>query len=183
MIPRVRTSRLLLREWQEADLEPYAGLNADPEVMAHFPSTLTREQSDAHVGSILARWAEHGYGLWAVERCDTGDFIGFVGLARADFAADFTPAVEVGWRLARAHWGHGFATEAGRASLAHAFGELGVPDVVSFTARTNRPSVRVMQRLGLSFAGEFEHPRVPVGHPVRPHVLYRITAEQWRQRQ
>lgn len=181
-VPVLRTERLLLREWREADRGPFAALNADPVTMEHFPAALTRSESDAAVDAFRARWAEHGLGLWATERLDTGDFIGFVGLAVPTFEAWFTPTVEVGWRLAREHWGHGFATEAGRAALGFAFEVLGLDEVVSFTARTNERSWRVMQRLGMREVGAFDHPRVPVGHAVRPHVLYRVTAGQWRAR-
>ncbi len=179
-VPVVRTDRLLLRGWRDQDREPFAALNADPVVMEHFTAPMPRADSDAFVGFMRQRWAEYGYGLWAAERLDTGAFIGFVGLNLATFEAPFTPAVEVGWRLAREHWGHGFATEGGRASLAYAFDAVGVTEVVSFTAVGNERSWRVMDRLGLQRSGTFDHPRVPDGHRVRPHVLYRIDAARWR---
>jgi len=178
--PSLRTERLLLRGWRPADLEPFAALNADPRVMEHFPAPQTREVSDAFVEKIQGQWQELGYSLWAAERLDTGTFIGFIGLMLATFDAPFTPVVEVGWRLATEHWGRGFATEGGRASLKHAFGTLGLAEVVSFTARSNLPSQRVMQRIGMVHdpAMDFDHPNVPEGHRVRPHVFYRITREQ-----
>lgn len=183
-VPELRTERLLLRGWRAADREPFAALNADPRVMEHFPAALSRERSDAWVDRAEARWAEHGCGLWAVERQDTGAFTGFIGLAPATFAAAFTPAVEVGWRLAAEHWGHGFATEGAEAALGFGFGRLGLDEIVSFTARRNVRSFRVMERLGLVHepALDFDHPAVPVGHPVRPHVFYRITRPQWTER-
>lgn len=177
--PALRTQRLLLRAWQEEDRAPFAALNADPVVMEHFPAPLSRAESDQAIDLFVERWRDQGYGLWAAERRDTGEFVGFVGLAWASFEAWFTPAVEVGWRLARRHWGHGFATEGGRAALGYAFDVLGVPQVASFTAVRNVRSWRVMERLAMRRAGEFEHPRVPVGHPARPHVRYQVTAGEW----
>jgi ribosomal-protein-alanine N-acetyltransferase len=176
----LRTDRLLLRPWDDADLDPFAALNADPEVMEHFPAPLTREQSDAAVGRFRAAFDEQGWGLWAAERLDTGAFIGFVGLSEPAFDAPFLPGVEVGWRLGREHWGHGFATEGGTAALAFAFDVLGLDEVVSFTTVGNERSRRVMERLGLRHHPDedFVHPNVPADSPIRHHVLYRITAEQ-----
>ena len=165
----LRTDRLLLRRWRDGDREPFASLNADPAVMEHFPATMTHEQSDAFVDRIEAHFDEHGYGLWAVEA--DGAFLGFTGLVWQTYEASFTPALEVGWRLARAAWGHGYATEAATAALAR--GLEVVDSVVSTTALTNLRSQRVMQRIGMRRELEFAHPRVPEGHPVRPHVLYR----------
>ena len=172
----LQTERLLLRSWREDDLAPFAALNADPEVMAHFPSALDREASDALAARAQARLDELGYGLWAVEVRATGTFIGFTGLALQTFEAHFTPAVEVGWRLARSAWGHGYASEAARAALAHGFGPAGLDEIVSMTAVTNVRSQRVMQRIGMTRdpADDFEHPNVAEGSPLRPHVLYRI---------
>jgi ribosomal-protein-alanine N-acetyltransferase len=168
-VTELRTSRLLLRRWQEQDRAPFAALNADPVVMEHFPTLLTREQSDALVDRIEAHFDEHGYGLWAVEA--DGAFVGFTGLVWQTYEASFTPALEVGWRLAHRAWGHGYATEAATAALARGLQE--VDSVVSTTAVRNVRSQRVMQRLGMRRELEFDHPRVPEGHPVRPHVLYR----------
>lgn len=165
----LRTDRLLLRRWRDGDREPFASLNADPVVVEHFPAPMTREQSDAFVDRIEAHFDEHGYGLWAVEA--DGAFLGFTGLVWQTYEALFTPALEVGWRLARAAWGHGYATEAATAALAR--GLEVVDSVVSTTALTNLRSQRVMQRIGMRRELEFAHPRVPEGHPVRPHVLYR----------
>ena len=170
-----------MRPWREADLEPFAELNADPEVMEFFHAPLTREQSDAHVDRIRAGFDEHGWGLWAAERLDSGAFIGFIGLTVPSFDAPFLPGVEVGWRLARQHWGHGFATEGGRASLAFAFDALGLDEVLSFTTVENRRSRRVMEKLGLHHHPDldFDHPNVPEGSRIRPHVYYRITADEY----
>ena len=176
----LRTDRLLLRPWTDEDREPYAALNADPEVMEHFPAPLTREESDAAVDRFMAAFDEHGWGLWAAERLDTGEFIGFIGLAIPSFDAPFLPGVEVGWRLARDQWGNGFATEGGAAALAFAFDVLGFDEVLSFTAVENQPSRRVMERLGLHHQPDedFVHPNVPADSHIRHHVLYRITADQ-----
>jgi ribosomal-protein-alanine N-acetyltransferase len=178
-----RTDRLVLRGWREDDREPFAALNADPEVMRHFPAPLSRTESDA----LAARVGEHldreGWGLWAVEVVGAGPggrgrFAGFTGLAVPGFAAPFGPAVEVGWRLARWAWGHGYATEAATAALAVGFDELGLDEIVSFTAVPNERSQAVMRRIGMTRdpAADFDHPRVPPG-PLRRHVLYRIAAD------
>jgi len=174
---RVETDRLVLRRWTDADRDPFAALNADPVVMEHFVAPLTRAESDALVDRIEAAFDEHGWGLWAVEVPGAADCIGFIGLALQTFDAPFTPAVEVGWRLARAHWGLGFAPEGARAALALAFGDLGLDEVVSMTSVGNAKSRRVMEKIGMTRdpADDFEHSRVPIGHPIRPHVLYRIS--------
>ncbi|WP_461023593.1 GNAT family N-acetyltransferase [Thalassiella azotivora] len=177
-----RTARLLLRPWRDDDRDPFAAMNADPRVMEHFVAPSTREGSDAFVDRIRQRWDDDGYGLWALERLDTGAFIGFTGLAPARFEAPFTPAVEVGWRLARDAWGHGFATEAATEALRFGFEDVGLTEIVSFTAVGNVRSQRVMERIGLvrDPDGDFDHPAVPAGHPVRPHVLYRLPRTTWR---
>ena len=177
----LRTERLLLRQWRDTDLEPFAALNADPETMRYFPEPPSREESDALAERARRQIDEQDWGLWAVEVVGGASFIGFVGLSRPSFEEHFTPAVEVGWRLAREHWGHGYATEAGRAALGYGFAELGLDEIVSFTSTLNEPSWRVMERLGMSHdpADDFEHPRVPVDHPLRPHVLYRLSHADW----
>ncbi len=170
----VRTERLVLRPWAEADRGPFAALNADPRVTEFLPGPLSAEQSDALAARLGAHVAEHGWGLWATEH--QGRFIGFVGLARPSFEAPFTPCVEVGWRLAFEAWGHGFATEAARAALAFGFGELGLDEIVSFTVPANARSIAVMERLGMRREprDDFDHPRLPEGHRLRRHVLYRL---------
>jgi RimJ/RimL family protein N-acetyltransferase len=176
MIDEIRTPRLLLRRWRDDDLPGYAALNADPRVMEHFPQRLTREQSDLSASRLRAHHDERGFTFWAVELPGIAPFIGFVGLYVTGFEAHFTPCVEVGWRLAHAHWGLGYATEGARASLAVAFGELGLDEVVALTAVDNARSQRVMKKLLMRHdaADDFEHPRVAEGHPLRRHVLYRI---------
>ena len=174
--PLIVTERLLLRDWRDADLDPFVAMNADPVVMQFFPETYTEERTRRFVELIRKRWRELGYSLWAVERQDTGGFIGYVGLWPATFPAHFTPAVEVGWRLAAGQWGHGYATEGARAALDYGFNTVGLDEIVSFTSTINVRSWRVMERLGMrsDVSGDFEHPNVPEGHPTRPHVLYRI---------
>jgi len=180
----LRTPRLLLRRWRESDLAPFAAMNADPAVMEHFPSVMTRAESAGLVARIEAAFEEHGFGLWAIEIAATGEFAGFTGLAWARFEAPFTPAVEIGWRLAVAAWGRGYATEAAEAALGYGFGEAGLEQIVSFTATTNVRSQAVMRRIGMSHDArdDFDHPVLPTGHRLRRHVLYRVTAERWAAR-
>jgi ribosomal-protein-alanine N-acetyltransferase len=174
------TGRVLLRQWRDADLAPFAALNADPVVMEYFPATLTRAESDAAAARIRRELAERGFGLWALELPGVAPFIGFTGLSVVRFEAHFTPCVEVGWRLSREHWGKGYATEAASKALAHGFGALGLAEIVSFTAVTNQRSRRVMEKLGMTHDpnDDFEHPALPPGHPLRRHVLYRIRREE-----
>jgi RimJ/RimL family protein N-acetyltransferase len=179
-MPRIHeldTTRLLLRAWRDEDLEPFAAMNADPEVMRHLLGTMSREESDASAARGRAHIDQHGFGFWAVEEKGGSPFIGFVGLIRTSFEAHFTPCVEVGWRLARDAWGRGYATEAAQESLRFGFEELKLDEIVSFTVPGNIRSRRVMERLGMTHSsdGDFEHPRVPVGHPLRRHVLYRVS--------
>jgi RimJ/RimL family protein N-acetyltransferase len=181
--PVLTTRRLVLRPWADADREPYARMCADPDVMEHFPSTLTTTQSNEMVDSMVASWAARGFGLWACQRQDSGEFIGYVGLSSPRYEAHFTPCVEVGWRLARQQWGHGFAPEAAAAALDWGFGQLDLPDdrIVSFTTTRNLNSQRVMQKLGMTHDpdDDFDHPLLP-DWPDRRHVLYQITRDQWR---
>lgn len=180
-IPEVRAARVLLRGWRDGDLAPFAALNADPQVMEHFPAPLTRAESDAFIGRVIEGWAVNGFGLWAVERAADHEFLGFTGLTRPRFDAPFMPAVEVGWRFARAAWGMGYATEAADAALAFGFETVGLDEIVSFTAPANVRSWRVMGRLGMTHdeADDFDHPRLPEGHPLRRHVLYRLRRADW----
>lgn len=180
--PVLTTDRLILRRWRKEDREPFAALNADPQVMEHFPEPLTRSQSDAMVDRFEEGFRERGFGFWAVEIAATGSFVGFTGLSVPRFQAHFTPSVEIGWRLARAAWGHGYASEAARAALEFAFQDAGLPEVVSFTAATNLRSQAVMRRIGMArdADGDFDHPAVPEGSPLRRHVLWRMTARRWR---
>jgi len=173
----IRTDRLLLRRWRDDDLVPFAELNSDPEVMAYMPARLDRRESDAFAARIREQLDQRGFGLWAVEVPEAASFIGYVGLSNPRFTAAFTPCVEVGWRLARAHWGRGYATEAARAALAFGFGHVGLEEIVSFTVPANWRSIAVMERLGMRHdpADDFDHPSLPAGHPLQRHVLYRLT--------
>lgn len=169
------TDRLILRQWREDDLEPFAAMNADPEVMRFFPRRLDREASDAMAHRLSLMIDEQGWGLWAVEVAGVAPFIGFIGLAPVPFSAHFTPAVEVGWRLDKAYWGRGYAPEGARAALDHAFTRIGLDEVVSMTIPANRASQRVMQKLGMTRdpADDFDHPALPDWEH-RRHVLYRL---------
>ena len=169
------TARLVLRQWREEDREAFAAVNADPEVMAHLPSVLDRDGSNALLDRLQASIEVQGWGLWAVERRDTGVLQGFTGLSVPRHPLPFLPCVEVGWRLARPAWGQGFATEAAREALRVGFDELGLEEVVAFTSVTNVRSRAVMHRLGMARdpGDDFDHPALPEGHPLRPHVLYR----------
>ena len=177
--PVLHTERLILRPWTAADRAPFAALNADPEVMRYFPSVLDRAGSDALLDRADAHFAEHGYGPWAVQPRDHDEVIGFVGLFTPTWPAWFMPCVEIGWRLARAHHGRGYATEAARASLDFAFGPAGLSEVLSFTVPANTASIGVMRKLGMRYVADFEHPRLPEGDALRPHVLYRVRASEW----
>jgi len=170
------TPRLRMRRWREDDLEPFAALNADPVVMEHYSAPLTRAESDQMVERIEATFEREGYGLWAVEISSTGAFAGYVGLWPATFEAPFTPAVEVGWRLAKETWGRGYATEAARVAIADGFDRLGLSEIVSFTAAVNDRSRRVMEKLGMTRDPDedFDHPNVAPGHPLQRHVLFRL---------
>jgi RimJ/RimL family protein N-acetyltransferase len=176
MIPSLKTGRLILRPWRDDDLHAFAAMNADPRVMEFFPQTYTRAECEEGLASLRRHFAEHGFGLWALEHRASGAFVGMTGLAVPRFQAHFTPCVEVGWRLPVASWGQGYATEAARAALSFGFQTLGLREIVSFTTVDNLRSRRVMERLGMSHrsADDFLHPRLPDGHRLRPHVLYRL---------
>jgi RimJ/RimL family protein N-acetyltransferase len=172
----LRTERLLLRRWRAADLEPFAAMNADPRVMEHFPATLTLEQSRGSIERVEAGFEANGYGFWAVELLGEGTFIGFLGLSPVDHEMPFAPAVEIGWRLTRDRWGHGYATEGARAVTRFAFEELRLAGILAFTAAGNLRSRRVMERLGMTrdAAEDFSHPSLSPEHPLAAHVLYRL---------
>jgi RimJ/RimL family protein N-acetyltransferase len=176
----VATERLRLRQWSPSDREPFAAINADAEVMRYFPSTLSPEASDRSIDAWQGELAERGWSNWAVELKATGEFIGFVGLSVPRRALPFMPCVEIGWRLARAHWRRGYATEAARAALRVGFEQLQLGEIVSFTSVLNLPSRAVMARIGMVDADEdFVHPGVPEGSPLRTHCLYRLSRARW----
>lgn len=180
----IRTPRLFLRQWREADRQPCAAINADPDVMRFFPSTQTAESSSRSVDTWAEEIEQRGWSNWAVEVTESGRFAGFIGLTVPRRALPFMPCVEVGYRLAKEHWGHGFASEGARAALDFAFERLHLQEVVSFTALLNLPSQAVMKRIGMLDANEdFDHPAVPQASPLKRHCLYRIDRQRWRQTQ
>ena len=175
------TARLRLRPWRDEDLEPFAALNADPRVREFFPSLQTHQESAESMRYIDDHFRRHGFGLWAVEVIGHASFIGFVGLSVPSFDAPFMPCIELGYRLAFEHWGRGYATEGARAAIACGFATLGLADIVAMTAVGNVRSRRVMERVGMKYhaADDFDHPNIVAGHPLRRHVLYRLTAHDW----
>ncbi|MBL8618146.1 MAG: GNAT family N-acetyltransferase [Deltaproteobacteria bacterium] len=188
--PRLQTPRLLLRPPGPADLPATCAMNADPEVMRFFPAPMRPDEVELMLGRIDAHFARCGFGFWAVERRDNAAVIGLIGLVEVTFAlpgrpcpppAGARPPVEVGWRLVSSAWGQGFAREGATAALRFAFEGIALPEVLSFTVPANTRSWGLMERLGLRRdpAGGFEHPRLPVGHPLRPHLLYGIDRAGW----
>lgn len=180
----IETPRLLMRIWRDADRAPFAAMNADPQVMEFFPALQNRETSDASMDSWQQQFATQGWSNWAVETKAAGDFIGFIGLSVPRRQLPCSPCVEIGWRLAKAHWGNGYATEGARAALQAGFEQIGLDEIVSLTALINRRSSAVMERIGMRDAHEdFEHPGVPEGDPLRMHCLYRLSRAEWEQQQ
>lgn len=181
----IRTKRLILRPWSEEDFEPFAQMNSDPRVMEYFPSILNHQESDDLAKRLSAKLEEQGWGLWAVSVPGLSDFIGFIGLSEPSFNAHFTPAIEVGWRLAFDFWGQGYATEGALEVLKYGFENLNLSQIVSFTAAQNHRSIEVMKRIGLhhDHKDDFDHPKLPEGHILRRHVLYRLNRNEWESRQ
>ncbi len=177
----IRTQRLLLRQWRDEDLEPLDRLNTDPQVMEFLLAPLTREESAARLEVYSQHIREHGWGLWAVSVPGVSDFIGWIGLWPIGFEAHFTPAIEVGWRLLPEFWGQGYATEGAKASLRYGFEVLKLDEIVSITVPANVRSRRVMGKIGMHRdpKDDFDHPKVPEGHPLKKHVLYRLYAHEW----
>jgi ribosomal-protein-alanine N-acetyltransferase len=178
----LRTDRLLLRRWTDDDRDPFARINADPEVMRYRLAPLSRQESDDLIDEIESCIDQNGFGLWAVERTEDGRLLGFTGLAVSDFGAPFCPAIDIGWRLAQDVWGNGYATEGARAALDFAFNELQLAEVVAHTTTLNERSQAVMRRLGMTHdpSDDFDGPWYPVGHPLRRFALYRVNGKQWR---
>ena len=180
LLIEIRTSRLRLRQWRDADREPYAALNADPEVMRYFPSTQDREASDRSIDAWTSELKQRGWSNWAVELIESGAFVGFIGLSVPKRALPFMPCVELGYRLARPFWGQGLATEGARAALEVGFARLGLDEIVAFTALANLPSQAVMRRVGMANAHQdFDHPALPEGSPLRRHCLYKLSCDRW----
>jgi RimJ/RimL family protein N-acetyltransferase len=180
--PHLRTERLLLRRWLARDRQPFVAMNADPEVMEHFPATLSRAESIAMIERAEACFERRGYGLWAIEIPDEEPFVGFAGLSPVDIPVPFAPAVEIGWRLARPFWGRGLASEAAVAAATFGFAERGLREIVSFTAVGNERSRRVMERLGMQRDPDcdFDHPLLEENDGLRRHVLYRLDVARWQ---
>lgn len=177
----IETPRLILRPWQEEDLEPFAQLNADSRVMEYFPGLKTRAESDSSIKFMSDHIEKYGWGFWATSLKQTGEFIGFIGLEHVDFQAPFTPAVEIGWRLAFDYWGKGYATEGAIASLKYGFEKLNLNEIISFTVVQNMRSRAVMERIGMHHdpKDDFDHPKLAPGHSLRRHVLYRLKRIEW----
>jgi RimJ/RimL family protein N-acetyltransferase len=177
------TERLRLRGWRDEDLPALVALNADPRVMEYFPAVRSPAESAAMLARLRLHWERHGFGWWVLERRADREFVGIAGLLVPGFEAAFTPCVEVGWRLPVHAWGHGYATEAARAALRHGFQALAPPmeEILAFSVPGNGRSRRVMERLGMRHdpADDFDHPELPEGHPLRRHVLYRLTRREW----
>jgi len=178
----IETARLILRQWQEEDLKPFAKLNADPRVMEYFPGLKTQAESDSAIKFMSNHIERYGWGFWAASLKATGEFIGLVGLEHVDFQASFTPAVEIGWRLAFDYWGKGYATEGALACLRYGFEKLQLQEIVSFTATGNMRSRAVMERIGMHHDSkdDFDHPKLSENHPLRRHVLYRLSQQEWQ---
>lgn len=175
-----RTDRLVLRQWQWDDLDPFVELNADPAVMRYFPNLGTRDGAKASIDTWMGEIDERGWSNWAVETTDSRQFIGFVGITNPKRALHFTPCVEIGWRLAKQYWHRGYATEAAKKALEIGFVEIGLGEIVSFTSAINNPSRAVMARLGMKNTDEdFDHPALPNGSELQRHCLYKITRQQW----
>jgi 3-dehydroquinate dehydratase/shikimate dehydrogenase len=175
----IKTKRLILRPWLPEDFAPFAQMNADPRVRQYFLSTLTPKESNLEASAHARFIEEHGWGLWAVSVPSVADFIGFIGLNQIRFTAPFTPAIEIGWRLAHEYWGKGYATEGALASLTYGFDTLKLNEIVSFTSIHNIPSISIMKKIGMKHnpADDFDHPKISKGHPLRRHVLYRINKQ------
>jgi RimJ/RimL family protein N-acetyltransferase len=177
------TERLAFRVWADRHREPMAALNADPEVMRYFPSTYSREHTDAAIDRWHSQQLAHGWAFSAVELRGSGEFIGMIGISTPRDPLPCSPCVEIGWRLARRYWGQGYATEGAKACLTFGFTQLGLAEIVSFTALANAPSRAVMERIGMTNTNaDFEHPGVPKGNPLRMHCLYRLARREWEQR-
>jgi ribosomal-protein-alanine N-acetyltransferase len=179
------SDRIRLRQWREEDRETFAAMNADARVMEFFRSHLSRAESDAMVDRIHRHFEQRGFGLWAIEVPGVAPFIGFTGLEAVPASRfHFAPCVEIGWRLAPPYWGQGYASEAARLALYHGFATLALREIVSFTSETNRRSRAVMERIGMARdpADDFDHPAIVEGHPLRRHVLYRLSSEAYTQK-
>jgi 3-dehydroquinate dehydratase / shikimate dehydrogenase len=180
----LKTERLILRPWCEEDFAPFAALNADSRVREYFSGLLSQKESDESAQTKMDFIHKHGWGFWAVSVPNVADFIGFVGLEPVNFTAHFTPAVEIGWRLAYGFWNKGYATEGARAALQYGFETLQLEEIVSFTAIANQRSRKVMGKIGMHHDSkdDFDYEQVPLDHPVRRQALYRLQRREWQQK-
>lgn len=179
MLDSLITERLILRQWRDSDYAPFAKLNADPKVMEYFPQCLNIEESNRAADKIRGLIDLQGWGFWAVELRVTGTLIGFTGLNSPATTFPFSPCVEVGWRLTKTYWGKGYASEAANAALQFGFQQLGLDEIVAFTALQNKRSQAVMKRLGMQYQSDFQHPSLPANHPLSTHCLYQIKAQEF----
>lgn len=182
MTKTLETERLILREWRPEDREAFARMNADPMVMEFLPRIMDKDSSDKLMGRFTEHFKKYGYGPYAIELKETGEFVGFVGLRNVEFKSAFTPAVEIAWRLDYEYWGKGYATEAGRRVIEHAFKELKLPEIVAFTVYDNSRTMHIMEKLGMKRdeKGDFDYPTLPKGHPFGKFALYRLKAGDFK---
>lgn len=178
----IETERLFLRSWVEKDIEPFYQINQDPKVIEYLVGPLSHQEVQSYIDSKNAQAETRGYTIWAAELKDSHDLIGFIGLNYTDWGANYTPMVEIGWRLGSQHWGKGLATEGANAALNHGFKTVGLNEIVSFTVPENTRSIKVMKKIGLNYALEFNHPKLPLDHRLSKHVLYRLTREEYLKR-
>ena len=179
----LETERLILRRWKEADIEPFFKITSDPEVRRYYPNVLTINETKSLVTRIESHFVKESFGLWALELKSTGEFIGYTGLSKPTFEAHFMPCVEIGWQIARRYWGQGYAPEAANKALEDGFVRIGLDEIVSFTTVSNDKSIRVMEKLGMhrNPKDDYLHPFLPEGHPLKPHVLFRLKKTEWLQ--
>lgn len=173
------TERLGFRNWQKKDIDPFYRINTDNDVMEFFPKKLTREETQKMVERLQVIFDESGYTFFAVDLLETSELIGFIGMINATFEAEFTPCVEIGWRLSPSTWNKGLATEGAKGCLKYAFTQFEMNEIYSITAVINKKSERIMEKIGMKFQGEFEHPKLEENDPLRRHVFYKITREEY----
>lgn len=180
---QLETERLILRRWQDSDLAPFAAITSDREVRRYYPNVLTKEETISLIERIESNFQKEGFGLWALELKSSGEFIGYTGLHRPTIKAHFMPCIEIGWQISAKHWGQGYAPEAASKTLEDGFDRIGLEEIVSFTSVANSKSIRVMEKLGMhrNPKDDYLHPFLPEGHPLKPHVLFRLKKTEWLQ--
>ena len=174
----IETDRLILRDWKGSDLEPFRKLNSDEKVMKYFTNILSYEQTDKFYNAIIKELRDCGFGLYAVEVKKNKEFIGFIGFHKATFSSDFTPCIEIGWRLKKEFWGRGYATEGAKACLSYGFKKLGLEEIYSFTSKINKPSENIMKKIGMNYMKDFNHPKIDSDNKLCRHVLYNIKKKE-----